>query len=293
MRLIPVLMPDILFRLDAAGQPQFPDVAAAIEPTEFAPGSVFGTGTMKPIDYLVALADERIPPPSNLDIGAIQEQELAMGFHFHIAQYLTRRAADWQARGFTETLTSWAALNARSKYWGDDQRAWFKNWEEVTDMRNRLGGRQGIDERIMLRELLRRVDMMVLLENQLDVLVRLHTPLPPGKISWPEEPGTRQNVRPESFFGPNGGLTEVLIPAGYVRTAYDPVFRLSDDGTRYEAVETDIPTELPEPGLPFSLVFRADPGKEDILLEVASAYEAASQRRVSPPAFGPLPEHTR
>ncbi len=34
----------------------------------------------------------------------------------------------------------------------------------------------------MLRELLRRVDMMVILENQLDALVRLHTPWPPGLI---------------------------------------------------------------------------------------------------------------
>ena len=42
--------------------------------------------------------------PANLDIATIQEQELAMAFRFHIPQYLTRRAADWKARGFTETL---------------------------------------------------------------------------------------------------------------------------------------------------------------------------------------------
>jgi len=30
------------------------------------------------------------------------------------------------------------------------------------------------------------------------------------------------------------------------------------------------------------------PGKEDVLLKIASAYEAASKCRV-PPAFGPLP----
>ena len=35
-------------------------------------------------------------------------------------------------------------------------------------------------------------------------------------------------------------------------------------------------------------VFRADPGKEDVILRIASAYEAASRRRVSPPACGPL-----
>jgi len=35
-------------------------------------------------------------------------------------------------------------------------------------------------------------------------------------------------------------------------------------------------------------VFRAEPGKEDVILKVASAYEAASKRRVSPPSFGAL-----
>ena len=27
-------------------------------------------------------------------------------------------------------------LNARSKFWGHDQRAAFKNWEEIGDLRN-------------------------------------------------------------------------------------------------------------------------------------------------------------
>ena len=88
--------------------------------------------------------------------------------------------------------------------------------------------------------------------------------------------------------GPNAGLTEVLIPAGYVTTVYDPVFSLSADGKRYVSTPSHTPTTIPEPGLPFSLVFRAEPGKEDVLLKVASAYEAASQRRVPPPNFGPL-----
>ena len=286
--LVPVFMPDLLFRLNADGQPVFQDFAAAITPTEFAPGKVFGSGDMAPIDYMVELAEGRIQPPLNLDIPTVQEQELAMSFRFHIRQYLSRRAADWQALGFSETLTDWPALNARSKFWGDDQRAAFRNWEEVADPRNPLDGRQGVPERIMLRELLRRVDMMVLYENRLDALVRLHTPFPPARIGGAHQPGTSQNIRMESFNGPNAGLTEVLVPAGYVTVAYDPVFRLSDDRTRYIPSPSDIPTTLPEPGLPFSLVFRADPGREDTLLRIASAYEAASQRRIPPPAFGPL-----
>jgi amidase len=288
-RLVPVFMPDLLFRLGPDGQPLFKEFAAAIRPTEFMPGKVFGTGTINPIDYCVALAEGRIAPPANLDIATIQDQELAMMFRFHIPQYLTRRAADWRARGYTETLADFAALNARSKFWGDDGRAGFKNWEEVTDPRNPLGGRQGVDERIMLRELLRRVDMMVLLENRLDALVRLHTPLPPAKIGGAHDPiGGRNNLRPESFYGPNAGLTEVLIPAGYVTTVCDPVFALSPDGIRYVSVPSDRPIILPPPGLPFSLVFRAEPGKEDVLLKIASSYEAASQHRIPPPAFGPL-----
>ena len=292
-RLVPLFMPDLLFRLGPDGQPLFKEFAAAIEPTEFLPGRRFGSGTMKPIDYCVALAEGWIEPPANLDVATIQEQELAPTFRFQVPQYLTRRAADWKARGFRETLVDFAQLNARSKFWGDDQRAAFRNWEELADPRNPLDGRQGVNERIMLRELLRRVDMMVILENRLDALVRLHTPWPPGKIGGAHQPrGGPSNLSRESFYGPNAGLTEVLVPAGYVTTVFDPVFALSPDGMRYVPAPSRTPTTIPEPGLPFSLVFRCEPGKEDVVLKIASAYEAASKRRIPPPAFGPLPRRS-
>jgi amidase len=287
-RLVPVFMPDLLFRLGRDSKPVFKEFAAVIAPTEFVPGKIFGSGKMKPIDYLVELAEGRIAPPANLDIATIQQQQLANTFRFHIPQYLTRRAADWKQAGFTETLTDFAALNARSKYWGDDQRAAFKNWEEVSDPRNSLGGRQGVDERIMLRELLRRVDMMVIYENKLDALVRLHTPWPPGLIGHAYQYDIESNLSPESLYGPNAGLTEVLIPAGYVTITYDPVYQLNADRTRYVSAPSHMPTTIPAPGLPFSLVFRAEPGREDLLLQIASAYENASKRRTPPPNFGPL-----
>ncbi len=72
-RLVPVFMPDLLFRLGPDGTPLFKEFAAAIRPTEFMPGKIFGTGTMAPIDYLVELAEGRIAPPANLDIATIQE----------------------------------------------------------------------------------------------------------------------------------------------------------------------------------------------------------------------------
>jgi hypothetical protein len=130
--------------------------------------------------------------------------------------------------------------------------------------------------------------MMVILENRLDALVRLHTPWPPGLIGHPHQYDIPSNLAPESLTGPNAGLTEMLIPAGYVTTVYDPVFSLGADGRRYVSTPSHAPTTIPEPGLPFSLVFRAEPGKEDVLLRIASAYEAASRRRIPPPMFGPL-----
>jgi amidase len=288
-QLLPVLFPDILYRLKRDGQPQFPEFAAKIKPTEFAPGKTFGTGTMKPIDYFLNLAEGRLPVPKNLNIRAIEEVVESNAFTLEFNQYAMRRAADWKERGFVETLIDFPALNARSKFWGDDQRAAFKNWEEMDDMRNALGDRQGIDEHIMMRELLRRVEMKVISENHLDAVVRLHYSLPPGKIGLAPQPEPPDDTRGELRMGPFAGLTEVLIPAGYVRTVYDPVFVLSPDKKRYVPTNNNTPTTLPPPGLPFSLVFRAEPGKEDIILKIASAYEAASKRRIPPPEFGPLP----
>ena len=73
-QLVPVFFPDFLFRLTADGQPAFPEFAAKIKPTEFAPGKVFGTGTMAPIDYMVALADGHEPLPKNLNIRFIENE---------------------------------------------------------------------------------------------------------------------------------------------------------------------------------------------------------------------------
>lgn len=287
-RLVPVFMPDLLFRLTPAGEPVFAEFAQAIRPTEFQSGRVFGSGSMTPMDYMLALAEQQIAPPVNLDLATVQEQILANAFHWHIRQYLQRRAQDWQRWGISESLNNWRALNERSAFWGDDQRSAFLNWEEVSDPRNPLGGRQGVDERIMLRELLRRVDLMVMHENRLEALVRAHTVLPPARIGYPEEPGLARHYFFESFHGPNAGLTEILVPAGFVRQVCDAEFELNAERNAYRAKPGTQVRPVVEPGLPFSLVFRGEVGREAELLTLASAYEMQSQRRIPPPRFGPI-----
>ena len=61
---------------------------------------------LAPIDYMVELAEGRIAPPANLDIATVQQQELANTFRFQIAQYLSRRTADWAAREYNAWLTA-------------------------------------------------------------------------------------------------------------------------------------------------------------------------------------------
>jgi amidase len=287
--LVSVFFPDILYQLDRTGQPAFPEFAAKIKPTEFQPGKKFGSGTMAPVDYMIALADGREPLPKNLNIRFIQEVVDSNSFRFHFTQYARRRAADWKERGFMETLVDFKTLNQRSKFWGDDQRAAFKNWEETDDIRRPFGEREGIDEKLKLRELLRRLEVKVMQENRLDLVVRLHYSLVPGKIGLAPQPQPRGDIRSEIRMGPFAGETEVLIPAGYVQTVYDPVFSLSPDKKRYIPTNNNTPLTVPPPGLPFSLVFRAEPGRENVILKVASAYQMASKRRVPPPLYKPLP----
>ena len=202
-----------------------------------------------------------------------------------MTQYMMRRAKDWSDRGFTETVVNFHMLNERSKFWGDDQRAAFKNWEEVRDVRNQITSRQGIPEMVQRRELLNRVIVKVLQDNKLDILVQLHSALPPGKIGLAPEPEVNDRS-PWYSFGPAAGITEILIPAGYVPHRIRPDVRAGYGCQRAQILHEQnryTPLALPAPGLPFSINFLAEPGMEHLSLKAASAYQAASKRRVPPP----------
>ena len=126
--------------------------------------------------------------------------------------------------------------------------------------------------------------------SDLDLLIQVHTTLPPGKIGLAPEPNL--NNRAISYpLGPNAGITEILVPAGYVKVAYDPSFELATDARgrkSYRSRTGTVPTEAPAPGIPFSINFLVEPGMEHVALKAATAYQSASKRRVPPPAFPPL-----
>jgi len=84
--------------------------------------------------------------------------------------------------------------------------------------------------------------------------------------------------------------------AALLRTAYDAEYELATDShgrKSYRGRTSTTRTDVAAPGLPFSLSFWSEPGMEQVTLKAASAYEAASRRRIPPPAFGPIPGESR
>ena len=209
-------------------------------------------------------------------------------------QYAHAAGADWKQRAASPRRSiDFPTLNARSKFWGDDS---ARRVQELGGsraiIRNPLDERQGIHERILLRELLRRVEMKVIQENKLDVVVRLHTPLPPAKIGLARSRAVGRRIAASPPIGPNAGLTEVLIPAGLRAHGLRPDVpadlsrrqeELSSGATAHHADE--------RAGAWAAVLARvlAEPGMEDLILKVASAYQARVEAaRAATRLSGPL-----
>ena len=288
-RLVPVFMPDLLFRLrrGRARRCSRNSRRRSCRPSSCR-ARCSARGTMKPIDYCVELAEGRIAPPANLDLATIQQQELAMTFRFHIPQYLSRRAADWKARG----------LHRNADRFRGAQRALQILGRRPARRLQELGGGHRPAQSARPAPGRQRAHHAA------------RTAAPRRHDGDPGEPARRAGAPAHAVAaGPDRRRLPVrhrrAICAGIAERAERRPDRGADPGRlchdrlrsglraqrRRQALRvgrSDKPTTIPEPGLPFSLVFRAEPGKEDVLLKIASAYEAASKRRIPPPAFGPL-----
>jgi len=140
-----------------------------------------------------------------------------------------------------------------------------------------------------MREVMQRVVLKVMRENNLDVLVNPLTTIPIPKIGGPVEPEINSRPSNRYAFTADAGIPEIVVPAGFNRVVYEPKFALSSDTRSYRSVSGTERTLLDAPGLPISLSFWAGPGEESTILKAASAYEAVTKHRRPPAAFGPLP----
>jgi Asp-tRNA(Asn)/Glu-tRNA(Gln) amidotransferase A subunit family amidase len=126
-------------------------------------------------------------------------------------------------------------------------------------------------------------------ENDIDVFIAPENTLPHRKIGGATDPtlNRRSGVGSSSTFTALVGIPEVTVPAGFNQVVYEPSFKLSADGTRYDEVSGTEPSLASAP-LPVGMMIWAGPGDEPTLFKVASSYEAATRYRTSPPEFGPL-----
>ena len=102
-QLIPLIMPDILFRLDGKGQPLFTDFCRG----DRADGVPAGEGLWQRGPCSRSITASRWPKAASrrrpISTSApFSNRKLSNTFRYHLSQYLMRRADDWQAKGFRE-----------------------------------------------------------------------------------------------------------------------------------------------------------------------------------------------
>jgi Asp-tRNA(Asn)/Glu-tRNA(Gln) amidotransferase A subunit family amidase len=271
--ILPFHMPEYLFKTNSAGEAEFPVFAGKVNVSV---GKTPGGGTLSPAEYMARAAEGMEPFPPNLNLRRITLFPRTSSFRFHLSQYLLRR-------GDTK-VKDWPSLNVNASYYSGDKLAAFTNWQNLGDIRS-----NGITERIKMREVMQRVVLKVMRENNLDVLVNPLTTIPIPKIGGPVEPEINSRPSNRFAFTADAGIPEIVVPAGFNRVVYEPKFALSADTKNYRSISGTEQTLLDPPGLPISLSFWAGPGEESTILKAASAYEAATKHRRPPAAFGPLP----
>ena len=118
-------------------------------------------------------------------------------------------------------------------------------------------------------------------ELELDAVVYPTGNIPPAIITNPEEP--RKNDRGPSIWTyiNSKGFPAITVPAGFTSQVYDREPALADPDST--VVVGPVAAELP-----VGIDFLARPFGEPVLFRIASAYEAMTKRRRSPPDFGPI-----
>jgi Asp-tRNA(Asn)/Glu-tRNA(Gln) amidotransferase A subunit family amidase len=259
--ILPTLMPEYFSKTVAGGALEFA-----------VPGYDVTT-----YDYMLKLTKGSAPLSDNLNLRRITTgAPNALTFKFQMEQYLLDRG--------DERVKDWASLFANAKWLSDTERAGAENWLHTDTIVS-----DGKTERMTMRDVQRLVLLKVMHENDIDVFVQpIHT-IPQAKIGGPSEPNIkdRGGLFPRCFVC-SAGIPEIVVPAGFNQVVYEPQFALSADKKNYISVTGTVQSLLPHP-MPIGIGFMAGPGEEPVLIRVASAYEAATHHRMSPPDFRPLP----
>jgi len=229
------------------------------------------------VDYAVALALGKAPLSPGLNLRRLSKEVGQGEGAFSWQKYLAERG-DAQVK-------DWASWVAHAKFDSASDLAGAKNALLVQDARVKGETISYLKMQTALRLIVQRV----MTENGIDAFVNPETTLPPYKLGGPDEPMVdfRDTTSCCQRFTALMGAPEMEVPAGYIRTVYEPTFVLSADKRTYDSATGAVATQLPKP-MPISMMLWGAPGAESELIKVASAYEAATHHRTPPPDFPPL-----
>jgi Asp-tRNA(Asn)/Glu-tRNA(Gln) amidotransferase A subunit family amidase len=229
-------------------------------------------------DYLLSLTLGTVPISANLNLRTLTGGSAQnLNFKFDIERYL-------KIRGDAK-VKDWASWVANAKFRQDASVVAAQNWLGITTNID-----AGKEDQLAISMVGRLAVLKAMYENDIDVFVNPEITTPPRRIGRASDPtiSDRSPVSCCGGFTATLQLPQIVVPAGYVRTVYEPGWALNAAKNGYVSVSGTTPSPLPNP-MPIGMMFWGAPGDEPTLITVASAYEAATKHRVPPPRFGPVP----
>ena len=261
----------------------------------------------RPIDHAVAIAaDPKLLPggPRGVNLRMLAAQRRGEEGRYALNRYLRERG-DGKFKT-VEDLFATATFLGNS----DNLKAAFGESAKSVDTPAHTNHTLRI-------QLLQKIILKVMADNKLDALVYPYSTLPPPIILasrqaatynagseprlykagtamsdpqlLPDEPVLKTDLDIHRGAGgswsvnlsPVTGFPAIVVPAGFVKEAYDRVADAKDpNGSRLVG-----PVAV---NLPMALEFLGRPFEESALFEIASAYEAGTKHRRAPKGFGPL-----
>jgi len=229
-------------------------------------------------DHISLLEDMYIDPsliPTKLTIRDFGKSGDATGeSKYYFNRYLRKRG-DANIRDLTDLIN-------KSRYYNDtfgrdtrfrDVKATLQDANKALtlDLHERDASRLGIQQTVM---------QCITMLN-LDAVTYPTGNVPPAVIKAPVEPDVNGRSHQAWTLLGTMGFPAITVPAGFTSAVFDRVRDpAAPGGTRLVG---PVPAKLP-----VGIDFLAMPFGEPTLFKIASAYEAATHHRTSPPEFGPL-----
>jgi amidase len=220
-------------------------------------------------DLISSLLDMRFDParvPEGLTLRALNSPGVAGEGKYEMDAYLRERG--------DANIKTGADLISKARFYNDPNFPDRKQAREAAERATTVDTSARLQTRFAYQNIL----LQCMREQNLDALMSPMSTVPPRKLTDPREPNA--NGRPPigwSFIGQQG-FPAITVPAGFTTQVWDRV--RDGNGTR-----------LSDPvaaALPVGVDFLARPFDEGLLVRIASAYEAATRHRRSPPDFGAL-----